>query len=190
MLVLHHIQIIILSYPIPILTMFPMSIGSRQTSNTNANTNTNTNNANTNANANTTSTSRLMPLELNRNTLIGLLNYNSSMSKHTLLKLSATWCKPCKILKPYAIAATNKLPTNIECYEIDVDQSEDLYALLKKQRMVNGIPVFLFYECGNMTHIPNDSVTGLNYPSLDSFFDRCKNKGISLQNYMSWNGQN
>ncbi len=168
--------------------MFPMSIGPSQTSNAT--------NANTNANTNTTSlnpppsTSRLMPLELNRNTLIGLLNYNSSMSKHTLLKLSATWCKPCKILKPYAIAATNKLPTNIECYEVDVDQSDDLYALLKKQRMVNGIPVFLFYECGNMTHIPNDSVTGLNYPSLDSFFDRCKNKGISLQNYMSWNGQN
>ncbi len=32
--------------------------------------------------------------------------------------------------------------------------------MVKQKRMVNGIPVFLFYKTGNMEYIPDDSITG------------------------------
>jgi thiol:disulfide interchange protein len=118
----------------------------------------------------------LTPTELTRETFKGLLEFNSKQSKHTILKLTADWCRPCKSIKALAmeqVANLSAIGRPIECYEINVDDSLDFYAFMKQKRMVNGIPVFLFYKAGNTEFIPDDSVTGANPPDIVAFFARC-----------------
>lgn len=118
---------------------------------------------------------QLIATELSRETFKGLLDYNSSQGKHTILKLTATWCRPCLTIKELTMIEIAKLATPlICCYEIDVDESFDFYAFMKQKRMVNGIPVFLFYKSGNVGFAPDDSVTGSNPPDIQAFFERCK----------------
>jgi thiol-disulfide isomerase/thioredoxin len=94
-----------------------------------------------------------------------------------IIKLGATWCKPCKVIAPVVNAFFATSPVNVICGDIDVDESIELYSLLKKNRLVNGIPVILCYKKGNTTIVPDDSVTGANPAELDNFFKRC---GIHL----------
>jgi len=119
----------------------------------------------------------LTPIELTRESFKGLLEFNSKQGKHTILKLTADWCRPCKSIKVLATEqVTNivmKLERPVECYEVNVDDSIDFYAFMKQKRMVNGIPVFLFYKAGNTEYIPDDSVTGANPPDIVAFFARC-----------------
>jgi len=91
---------------------------------------------------------------------------------HTVLKLTATWCGPCKLIAEYTRQASLRLPANVDLIECDVDESFDLYASLKQKKMVNGIPVFLFYKNGNATLISDLSVTGAGTKELDAFFFR------------------
>ena len=91
---------------------------------------------------------------------------------HTILKLTATWCGPCKQIAEYTRQASLRLPPNVDLIECDVDESFDLYASLKQKKMVNGIPVFLFYKNGNATLISDLSVTGASIKDLDAFFFR------------------
>jgi hypothetical protein len=61
----------------------------------------------------------------------------------------------------------------VVCADIDVDQSIDFYSFLKSKKMVNGIPVILCYKKGNVTFIPDDTITGADPVQLDLFFKRC-----------------
>lgn len=118
----------------------------------------------------------LTPIELTRESFKGLIEFNSKQLKHTILKLTAEWCRPCKSIKDIAVqqvANLSALERPIECYEVNVDDSLDFYAFMKQKRMVNGIPVFLFYKAGNTEYIPDDSVTGANPPDIVAFFARC-----------------
>ena len=119
----------------------------------------------------------LTPIELTRVSFKGLLEFNSKQGKHTILKLTADWCRPCKSIKVLATEqVTNivmKLERPVECYEVNVDDSLDFYAFMKQKRMVNGIPVFLFYKAGNTEYLQDDSVTGANPPDIVAFFARC-----------------
>jgi thiol-disulfide isomerase/thioredoxin len=119
----------------------------------------------------------LTPVELTRESFKGLLEFNSKTGTHTILKLTADWCRPCKTIKDLAteqvINIVMKLERPIECYEVNVDDSLDFYAFMKQKRMVNGIPVFLFYKANNTEYIPDDSVTGANPPDIVAFFARC-----------------
>jgi len=118
----------------------------------------------------------LTPVELTRESFKGLLEFNSKQRKHTILKLTAEWCRPCKTIKELATQQVANLSANgrpIECYEVNVDDSLDFYAFMKQKKMVNGIPVFLFYKANNTEFIPDDSVTGANPPDIIAFFDRC-----------------
>jgi thiol-disulfide isomerase/thioredoxin len=91
-----------------------------------------------------------------------------------IIKMGASWCGPCKKIKPVVDAFFASSPDNVICCEIDVDESFDLYAYFKGKRMVNGIPIIM---CFNTTYIPDDSVSGTDPSSLDLFFKRC---GIHL----------
>jgi len=119
----------------------------------------------------------LIPIELTRESFRGLLEFNSKQKKHTILKLTADWCRPCKTIKELAIDQVDnivmKLECPVECYEVNIDDSLDFYAFMKKHKMVNGIPVFLFYKSGNTEYIPDDSVTGASPPDIVAFFARC-----------------
>lgn len=116
----------------------------------------------------------LTPVELTRESFKGLLEFNSKQGKHSILKLTADWCRPCKTIKDLAVQQVANLSGRpIESYEVNVDDSIDFYAFMKQKRMVNGIPVFLFYKSGNIEYIPDDSVTGANPPDIVAFFARC-----------------
>jgi thiol-disulfide isomerase/thioredoxin len=89
------------------------------------------------------------------------------------LKLGATWCGPCKKIKPVVDAFYASSPDNVICCDVDVDESFDLYAYLKSKKMVNGVPVMMCYKKGNTSFIPDDSITGADPVELDKFFKRC-----------------
>ena len=100
------------------------------------------------------------------------LKHLAETPNHTVLKLTATWCGPCKTIAEYTRKSSLCLPANVDLIECDVDDSFDLYASLKQKKMVNGIPVFLFYKNGNATLISDLSVTGASVNDLDAFFFR------------------
>jgi thiol-disulfide isomerase/thioredoxin len=105
-----------------------------------------------------------------RNHFTKLLEKNPGL---VIVKLGASWCGPCKIIKPVVDAFFASSPDNVICCDIDVDESFDLYAYLKSKKMVNGIPVMLCYKRDNTSFIPDDSITGSDPVQLDAFFKRC-----------------
>ena len=68
--------------------------------------------------------------------------------KKVIVKLSATWCGPCKRIRPAweKLKDLYNLESKFIILELDVDESTELYTTLKRKRMVNGIPAFLLWE--------------------------------------------
>jgi thiol-disulfide isomerase/thioredoxin len=100
-----------------------------------------------------------------------------------IFKFGATWCKPCKTVEPYfnnfykyVKQENNQVSDKIECINIDVDDSFELYATMKRMRMVKGLPTFLAFYKGNNSYIADDSSIGSDIPSLQGFFNRSLNK--------------
>ena len=106
----------------------------------------------------------------NRSDFMELLKKNPGL---VVVKFGAKWCGPCKKMQPVLDAFFATSPDNVICCDIDVDESSDLYIFLKSKKMVNGIPVILLYKKGNVSFIPDDSVTGIDAGELDKFFKRC-----------------
>uniref|UniRef100_A0A6C0B955 Thioredoxin domain-containing protein n=1 Tax=viral metagenome TaxID=1070528 RepID=A0A6C0B955_9ZZZZ len=115
----------------------------------------------------------------NRNEFLKLLQANPGL---VIMKLGATWCNPCKVIAPVVHAFFASSPQNVICADIDVDESFDLYAVLKQKKMVNGIPVILLFKKGNVSFVPDDSVTGSGPAELDAFFKRCNIHLKSVKN--------
>jgi thiol-disulfide isomerase/thioredoxin len=111
-----------------------------------------------------------------RDAFFHLLGHNPGL---IILKLGASWCGPCKLIKKTVDDFFVTSPVDVICGDIDVDESFDFYSLLKSKKMVNGIPVILCYKKGNITYIPDDIVTGANNDALHAFFKRC---GVHLTN--------
>ena len=106
----------------------------------------------------------------NRNDFFNLLEVNPGL---IVIKFGATWCKPCKVIKPIVDSFFLSSPDNVVCCDIDIDESFDLYSLLKFKRITNGVPTILAYVKGNTTIAPNFQVTGIEPSSLDNFFKEC-----------------
>jgi thiol-disulfide isomerase/thioredoxin len=106
----------------------------------------------------------------NRDEFLKLLKVNPGL---VIVKLGATWCGPCRNIAPIIEGFFASSPPDVICADIDVDESIDLYSYLKQKRMVNGIPVILLYKRGNVSFVPDDSVTGGDPGQLDAFFKRC-----------------
>jgi thioredoxin 1 len=117
----------------------------------------------------------------NRQDFLNLLLVNPGL---IIVKLGASWCGPCKLIATVVQGFFASSPEDVVCADIDVDESFDLYAYLKSKKMVNGIPIILCYKKGNITFIPDDSVTGTEPSALDAFFKRC---GAHLNNVRAIN---
>ena len=65
-----------------------------------------------------------------------------------VFKFGADWCAPCQSIKDVEkyFAET---PDNVICFDLDIDESFDLYAFLKSKKMLTGIPSILAYLKGN-----------------------------------------
>ena len=105
-----------------------------------------------------------------RTAFMTLLQNNTGL---IVLKFGASWCGPCKIIEKVVHGFFLTSPIDVICGDIDVDDSFDIYAMLKSKKMVSGIPALLCYKKGNNTFIPDDSVTGADPGALDAFFKRC-----------------
>lgn len=95
----------------------------------------------------------------------------------TILKFTASWCKPCKTIAPFVESMNNeyfKKAINFEFIEIDVDCALDLYAFLKKVKMINGIPALLAYKKSlynpETFFIPFKSATGADKTLVTNFY--------------------
>jgi len=97
-----------------------------------------------------------------------------------ILKFGATWCGPCKRIEPLVHACIEKMPDNVQCAIIDIDECFDLYAFLQKKKMINGVPGILCYYKNNLSYIPNDSVVGADVNQVNIFFERCYKKANEL----------
>lgn len=100
-----------------------------------------------------------------------LLNDNTGL---VIIKLTATWCGPCKKINPLVNAWFDKLVhEKITRVVLDIDDNIDLYGFYKKKRVVQGIPTLLAYYDENKHYIPDDITSGSNENETNLFFDRC-----------------
>jgi thiol-disulfide isomerase/thioredoxin len=112
-------------------------------------------------------------LELDVNEFKKLRN---ELNNETLLcRFSAHWCGPCQKIKPLCEEWFAKLPSNVLVFDIDIDDSLELYMALKKYKMVNGVPAILAFHTKTKEerwYIPDDSVNTGDLNSVDKFFAR------------------
>ncbi len=102
-----------------------------------------------------------------RNSFLELVK---STDKPIFIKFSATWCGPCKTIKSLVDDLFKTYQQHALCMEIDIDESVDLYALLRMRKMVNGVPTILCYHEDNETIYPDDSISGTNKENIERFF--------------------
>lgn len=113
-----------------------------------------------------------------------------SKYEYVILKFYADWCKPCKAISSFV----NKIiQEKYECFnewgvkdkfifvEVDVDECFDLYAFLKKQKRINGIPAIFLYSKKiymnseeSQIHIPQGSISGTNEDEIRKLLDFIK----------------
>ena len=120
--------------------------------------------------------------ELTPNELIEL--QKKMENEIVIFKFGADWCNPCKKIKALCNTNFENLPKNVIIFDIDVDESLDLYATLKTKKMVKGIPCLLCYYGGvsrDQWYIPDDSVSGGNEAEVQSFFNRSAQKAGSMK---------
>jgi thioredoxin 1 len=92
-----------------------------------------------------------------------------------VIKFTAGWCGPCKLIQAMCLEFDKIKPSTIKYYEIDIDESIDLYMKLKKMKMVNGIPALLAYKGGTKEYwyIPDEVHLGSDKKGLAVFFNNC-----------------
>jgi thiol-disulfide isomerase/thioredoxin len=92
-----------------------------------------------------------------------------------IIKFTATWCGPCKVIQPHCLKFLANKPNSIQYYEIDIDESLELYMKLKKMKMVNGIPALIVFIGGKKDHwfVPDIIHSGSNVHQLEQFFLKC-----------------
>ena len=94
----------------------------------------------------------------------------------TIIKLTASWCGPCKKIAPYVqkLNEAYAKKCNFEYLEIDVDEALDLYAFFKKMKMANGVPTFLSFKRtlfkADSYYVPFRCMTGADSRGLDDFY--------------------
>jgi hypothetical protein len=64
------------------------------------------------------------------------------------------------------------MPESVSTHIVDIDESFELYALLKTKRQINGIPAILCYKQGNTDIIPDYGVAGSDVNQIGIFFQR------------------
>ena len=87
-----------------------------------------------------------------------------------LIKFGASFCKPCQVIKDSVHSYFSELPDTVVCYDIDIEEDDELFSMLRKKRLVSSIPTILAYQQQNTDIGPNDSVAGIH---VHEFFNRC-----------------
>ena len=92
-----------------------------------------------------------------------------------VVKFSAKWCVPCQNIQAYCLQEFDTMHQETQlqtrCIEVDIDDSMDVFSMLKKKKMITGVPTLFLYRKNNNSCIPDESVSGTHVVDLDFFFD-------------------
>ena len=105
-----------------------------------------------------------------------------------VIKFKADWCKPCKKIAPFVESCVKEKETEFKNNKnkflyitLDVDECFDLYAYLKKTKMINGIPALFLYSKqilnkvdGDKMYIPHYNVSGSKEDEIRKMFNLIK----------------
>lgn len=84
----------------------------------------------------------------------------------TVIDFSATWCMPCRMLKPILERVAEKFD-DVMFYNLDVDENEDV----AKRYRIFSVPTLVCFKKGNMI----DSIVGLeSFEGICEFIKRCQ----------------
>ncbi len=81
-----------------------------------------------------------------------------------IVKVTATWCGPCKRIKPLITNLFNKIGSNVPMIIVDLDNNRDIASYLK----VRSVPML----CNYVSNEPMDSVIGANEEKIAHFFKK------------------
>lgn len=90
-----------------------------------------------------------------------------------LMKFGAEWCGPCKRIETTVNKIFAQMPATVQCYMIDVDENFDVYAFLKKNKMIQTIPAILCYVKGNETYVPDLLISSSDVTQINGFIKEC-----------------
>ena len=103
-----------------------------------------------------------------------LQNYlNNGTDNILIIKFSAEWCGPCKKIKELVHSSFLDMPDNVLCFDIDVDESIDLFAQLKVKKMVKTLPALLVYYCNKKRdywYIADNNISSSDKMVVFNFF--------------------
>ncbi len=111
---------------------------------------------------------------MNKETFLNLIKDNN---EKIVFKFTATWCGPCKKAAPIINQNINNIPDdcNISFFEIDIDESMDVYGLLKTKRMIQGVPSLVYYNSENKTIWPSEAISSSKPEDINNFFNKIIN---------------
>ena len=88
----------------------------------------------------------------------------------TVIDFSATWCMPCRMLKPIVERVAEKC-ADVSFYNVDIDENEEI----AKRYRIFSVPTLVCFREGKKV----DSLVGLNsFEDIVEFIERCKTMEI------------
>lgn len=105
-----------------------------------------------------------------------MLNILSENKDIVILKFSADWCGPCKKIAGTVEEWKKMLPETVTFYEIDIDESINIYSYFKTRKMLAGIPSIMCWRSGNDTFVPDFTVNNSDINQVNDFFNKCLTK--------------
>jgi len=84
----------------------------------------------------------------------------------TVIDFSASWCMPCRLLKPI-IERVAEQCSDVSFYNVDIDENEEI----AKRYRIFSVPTLVCFKSGKKV----DSLVGLNsFEEVLEFIERCK----------------
>ena len=122
--------------------------------------------------------------------IVNNLQHNQSL----IIQFTATWCKPCKKIKPICEKYYNSFSNNVIIAVLDVDNNLDIYSYYKRKRLVSGLPSFLVFFGSTKDRIswyaPDLNITGPNNINLIEIFTVVQNQESQTDERLKTNNIN
>ena len=113
-----------------------------------------------------------------REDLVKFLKENKGL---IIVKFSAPWCGPCQNIKDTVDHYFNNSPDNCYCVSINIDESIDIFAAMKRYKVLKGVPGLLCYVKDESDSIfPNLVCNTGNIEEVKNFFIECFEKSKSV----------